>query len=228
MTGRKDTIPIELPDSPADNFPFDLWPETIVLLRKAKGTFSQGQTLEFCISAITCLTQFWIDAVNAGNISAAEVLTEGYGGMADLLRLILIRNAGASSSGGLSDEACELWRKVWNSAEWSGLEKKVMEAQRGAQNSDRTAQGPEAKTQPLTEREGRISEVIQRGSEGLQYCRELDAARIAPPRTGVWKEEGPRTYVAAYQSGEPWRHRIQDEKAKIRRKAELANSQITR
>ncbi len=76
--------------------------------------------------------------------------------------------------------------------------------------------------QSLTNREQKIWEVIQRGATGLQYCRELDHAGIAPPRKGrVW-EGGSRKYEVAYQSGEPWRHWIQDEKSKIRRKAQLA------
>jgi hypothetical protein len=73
----------------------------------------------------------------------------------------------------------------------------------------------------LMDRERRIWDVIQRGASGPQYCRELDNAGIAPPRKGIWRE-GPRRYEAAYKSGEPWRHWIQNEKYKIRRKAELA------
>jgi hypothetical protein len=70
----------------------------------------------------------------------------------------------------------------------------------------------------LTEREKKIWEVIKRGTKGRTYCRELDHATIAPPRAGVWKD-GPRKYLATYDLGSPWRHRIEDEKAKIRRKA---------
>ena len=77
------------------------------------------------------------------------------------------------------------------------------------------------KQKPLTDREQRIWAVIRKGSTGSQYCRELGNARIAPLRSGVWKD-CPRTYISAYQQGQPWRHRIQDEKSKIRRKAELA------
>jgi len=73
----------------------------------------------------------------------------------------------------------------------------------------------------LDSREMKIWKVIQRGVKGPQYCRELDYARVAPQRRGVWKD-CPRNYLSAYREGKPWRHRIQDEKAKIRRKAELA------
>lgn len=73
-----------------------------------------------------------------------------------------------------------------------------------------------------TEREQRIWAVIQRGSTGCQYCRELGNAGIAPRKSGAWKG-CPRTYISAYQQGEPWCHRIQDEKFKIRRKVEKWN-----
>ena len=73
----------------------------------------------------------------------------------------------------------------------------------------------------LTDREKKLWDVIRRGARGLQYCRELDKARIAPLRRGAWKD-CPRKYESAYLQGEPWRHRIQDEKSKVRRKAEGA------
>ena len=73
----------------------------------------------------------------------------------------------------------------------------------------------------LTQREGEIWGIIQRGSKGLQYCRELDRAKIAPLRRGTWKD-CPRKYASAYLEGKPWRHRIQDEKSKIQHKAKLA------
>ena len=73
----------------------------------------------------------------------------------------------------------------------------------------------------LTNREKKIWVVIQQGTNGLQYCRELGKIGVAPKRKGVWKD-GPGSYVSAYQKGKPWRHRIQDEKSKIRRKAKLA------
>ncbi len=75
----------------------------------------------------------------------------------------------------------------------------------------------------LRPREQTIWDVIQRGLKGLQYCRELEAAGIRPKRVGSWKGS-PSTYPAAYQAGEPYRHRVQDEKSKIRRKGELANN----
>lgn len=76
----------------------------------------------------------------------------------------------------------------------------------------------------LTQREEKIWGVIQLGSSGSQYCRELENAGIRPPRTGIWKGCPAGTYPAAYRLGEPWRHRIQDEKSKIKRKAKLAET----
>ncbi len=38
---------------------------------------------------------------------------------------------------------------------------------------------------PLNDRDNKILKVIQRGSRGLQYCRELDNANISPLRSGV-------------------------------------------
>lgn len=74
----------------------------------------------------------------------------------------------------------------------------------------------------LSERERKIWDVIQQGATSLQYCRELDNAGIAPLRGGVWKDCPSRKYESAYMEGPPWPHRIQDEKSKIRRKAQLA------
>lgn len=83
------------------------------------------------------------------------------------------------------------------------------------------------KTVELSEREKKIWEVIQRGSKGATYCRELHAAGITPRKKGVWVG-APPNYIAAYKESAVWRHRIQDEKSKIRRKAELAKLAKTR
>jgi hypothetical protein len=83
-----------------------------------------------------------------------------------------------------------------------------------------TKSKPEERPQ-LTDREKKIWEIIQRVAGGRLYCRELDNSQIAPRKSGVWKD-APRKYLAAYDLGKPWRHRIEDEKAKIRRKAEAA------
>jgi hypothetical protein len=84
-----------------------------------------------------------------------------------------------------------------------------------------TSKDPLLKKRALSERDTRIWEVIQRGVIGLQYCRELDNARIRPRKE--WLSDGcPGTYQGAYQLGQPWQKRIQDEKSKITRKARPA------
>jgi hypothetical protein len=86
---------------------------------------------------------------------------------------------------------------------------------------DQSEQDPRA---ALTEREEKILEVIQRGAVGLLYCRELHIQGIRPLRSGVWEDCPAGTYPAAYMLGDSWRHRIQDEKSKIKRKAKLAKT----
>jgi hypothetical protein len=70
--------------------------------------------------------------------------------------------------------------------------------------------------------------VIQRGVKGLQYCRELDSAGIAPLRSGVWKDCPSRKYESAYKEGQPWRHRIQREKSKVQSKALRVETAVTK
>jgi hypothetical protein len=84
-----------------------------------------------------------------------------------------------------------------------------------------STEAPKPAAGELTEREDKIWRVIQRGVKGSEYCRELGNAGVAPRKSGIWKD-CPRKYASAYLEGEPWRHRIQDEKSRIRRKAELA------
>jgi hypothetical protein len=82
------------------------------------------------------------------------------------------------------------------------------------------------KVAQLSAREKRIWEVIQRGAKGLHYCRELKSAHLRPPRS--WVKDGcPSEYPAAYLEGQPWRHRIQDEKTKVRHKAELGRNSLS-
>jgi hypothetical protein len=73
----------------------------------------------------------------------------------------------------------------------------------------------------LSDHERRVWEVIQRGSRGAQYLRELHAAGLRPRKS--WREHGcPSTYTGIATDNDPkWRQRAQDEKSKIRRKAEV-------
>ncbi len=72
---------------------------------------------------------------------------------------------------------------------------------------------------PLNARENRLWSVIQRGSEGPTYCRELHEAHLSPSKK--WIAKGcPGTYPQAYLDPY-WRQRIQDEKSKVSRRAKL-------
>lgn len=103
----------------------------------------------------------------------------------------------------------------------SSLEKKALETSISAQKKvhERAASPPA--TIRLTEREENIWTIIQRGPKGRLYCRELDGAGIKIQKVGIWKG-APPTYTAAYDADDPWRHRIEDEKSKIKQKAKLA------
>lgn len=72
----------------------------------------------------------------------------------------------------------------------------------------------------LTLRERKVWNVIQQGSRGKQYCRELHNARLKPCKSWV-DDDCPSNYIEAYREGQPWRKRIQDEKHRIKNKAEL-------
>jgi hypothetical protein len=84
--------------------------------------------------------------------------------------------------------------------------------------ADRTAGKQE---EPLTDHEQKLWSVIQRGLKGPTYCREVHNAGARPRKE--WISDGcPGTYPGAYLQGQPWTKRIQDEKSKVRHKAELA------
>jgi hypothetical protein len=73
----------------------------------------------------------------------------------------------------------------------------------------------------LTAREQKIWSVIQQGLKGAQYCRELHNSKLKACKAWI-EEDCPSTYPEAYKEGGPWPKRIQDEKHRIRIKAELA------
>ncbi len=65
-------------------------------------------------------------------------------------------------------------------------------------------------------RERRLWTIIEQGSKGLAYCREVEHAGVRI--RGSWQHKGcPATYTAAFQE-KKWRHAIADEKSKIRAK----------
>ena len=137
--------------------------------------------------------------------------------------------------------ASDVERRLRASAEWKEYEELLLATpfcrhrERGTQlhtgsihkaNPRKEKGRPTGHSWPHGSRE-KILDVIQRGSRGLAYCRELDNANIGPRRLGAWKG-APSTYTAAYQAGKPWPHRIQDEKSKINKKAKLAKLAKTR
>jgi hypothetical protein len=122
----------------------------------------------------------------------------------------------ASEEGGMIRRVC-----VASATFCARLERKVLKESGSADRPKLEVAGARSIGKPLTNREQKIWAVIQRGATGLKYCRELSNAGIAPLRRGVWKD-CPRKYESAYLDGNLWRHRIQDEKFKIQRKAKLA------
>jgi len=112
--------------------------------------------------------------------------------------------------------------RIWDRAvERALLPRKVKRQEEEIKKLKKQINAPQLKrTAVLTEHEKKLWEVIRRGSKGLAYCRELENAGVKPRRTRSWKG-CPGTYPAAYQAGEPWRHRIQDEKSRTLHKAKL-------
>ena len=76
-------------------------------------------------------------------------------------------------------------------------------------------------------REGVAFAAIERGLEGVSYCKFLDDEKIGP--LPDWISEGcPSTYVAAYRKGKPWIKRIQDEKHRFKVKYDrLSPTQVS-
>ena len=82
------------------------------------------------------------------------------------------------------------------------------------------------KKQKLQKRETVIFAAILRELRGLKYCSFLQAREIKPK----WWESGPANYPKSYQTGDPWRKRVQDEKTRAKQRmdrytnAELADA----
>jgi hypothetical protein len=120
-----------LPANPPMYFPTDLWPQTNVILLKARRKFPvQTQALELCKLVTAQMTPLFCEAVRAGKMKAGAVQHESGGGMEDLLRLLLIHNDPGPRSGlGLSDQAYRLGEEVRKSDEWLRLGEAIVEAQ---------------------------------------------------------------------------------------------------
>jgi len=139
--------PTEVPHDPPTYFPFDLWPRTNVILLEAQRKFPhQTQALELCKHVTSEMTPLFCEAVKAGKLKAGAVLTEGLGGMEDLLHFLLVCNDDGPKSGfsSLSDQAYRLGEKVRQSDEWLTLAKAIADAQIAPQPSPSTAGGKPA------------------------------------------------------------------------------------
>lgn len=86
-----------------------------------------------------------------------------------------------------------------------------------------SASKPKAKrtAKALTSTEKKRSKVIfgaiQAEDKGQEYCKTLNDRKLAIPDD--WIQGGcPRTYTDAYQAGQPWQKRIQDEKSRYKKK----------
>jgi hypothetical protein len=151
------------PPSPPTWLPSDLWPRTCVILDEAIEKFpDQNQIPELCQEYISGMTPLYCEAVKAGKMTAAAVLQENLGGMLDLLDLLLKHNPDAPRS------AYQIYQKARNSKEFRELARAIADTQaemqrKGttearlrtdgkqpesarAQNSDKAAQGMEAKS----------------------------------------------------------------------------------
>ena len=79
---------------------------------------------------------------------------------------------------------------------------------------------PDRRSRPISSTEKKKRAIVIEAAKarltGPHYCRELARKGIKTPDT--WQREGcPAGYVEAYRAGEPWKHRIQDEKSRITR-----------
>lgn len=128
--------PTVVPPNPPTYFPLDLWPRARVILCAAIETFpSRKRMPELCNFVISRMTPLYCEAVKNGMMEAGAVLREHLGGMLDLLRLLLVYNDDHPSSGGLSNEAYEIYVKAANSDEWRELEKATTNVEAEAQRT---------------------------------------------------------------------------------------------
>ncbi len=129
----------QIPPNPPSYFPGDLWPETNLILLQARKKFPyQKHALELCKHITSELTPLFCKAVKTGKMEAGAVLHEGFGGMEDLLHLLLVYNDDGPRTGfGLSDQAYRLGQRVRQSDEWLALAKAIVEAQDNSTGTDR-------------------------------------------------------------------------------------------
>ncbi len=130
----------QVPPNPPMYFPTDLWPETNVILLEAQRKFPwRAQTVELCRHVAAEMTRIFCEAVRVGKIKAGSVLSEGGGGMEDLLHSLLVYNDDEPKSGfsSLSDKAHQLGKEVRQSDEWLALAKAIAEVQHSGTGAGR-------------------------------------------------------------------------------------------
>ena len=83
----------EIPAGPPMYFPGDLWPKTNLILLEAQRMFPlRSQTVDLCKWVIAEMTTVLSNAVRENKMGANQAITEGLGGMADLLHSMLVHN----------------------------------------------------------------------------------------------------------------------------------------
>jgi hypothetical protein len=98
---------------------------------------------------------------------------------------------------------------------WCEIEKRKQSADLHAYiPAESGSKGPaiKLKNNRIARRDLAIFAAILLGLEGLKYCGFLHDRGIRPK----WSDTGHDTYPKSYQLGEPWRKRVQDEKARAK------------
>ena len=191
-------------------------------------TAAEGARVENSLK--TTLSSYWEKIIACQAVELADLWRE-YGEAAPLVKRLadiewdrkIQRNMGGDPLQAYRDRR-DLIQIICT--EYTEVAKKLELQSQGslASNNEEAAQSVESKStnkqqKPLTDREQKIWGVIQHGSVGAQYLRELHDAGLRPPKR--WVERGcPGTYrgIAAEKSN--WRQSAYDEKCKVRRKAQ--------
>lgn len=115
--------PTRIPPNPPSYFPSDLWPRTVVILAKAREMFpDETKALELCKYVISKMTPLFCEAVTTGEIGAGAVLSEGHGGMSDVLHSLLVYSDYHSS------DRFRLETEARGTHEWLELAQSISEA----------------------------------------------------------------------------------------------------
>jgi hypothetical protein len=176
---------------------------------------NQLEVLGFCKMAILTLAPVFSGEVQAGSLSVLS----GRSLMEEICASSVRLNC-------LDSEQLSVIGTLERSEEWESFIRKLVDLENRVRQVTPTAHasGPKIANKAkssLTEREEKIWQVIQRGSKGAQYCRELHNADLRPRKS--WVNRGcPGTYPAAF-SDPKWRQAVYGEKSKVAGKGKLAN-----